>query len=138
MKRTFADSFFFLAMMNVRDSRHLKAVEFSQSLAGPIVTTQWVLVEVADAFSKPRDRDRFVDLLELIEADERMQVVAASNSTFRRGTELFARRNDKSWSLTDCISFVVMEQLDIDEALTGDHHYAQAGFTPLLKPSDPK
>jgi hypothetical protein len=133
MKKTFADSFFFLAMMNVRDSRHRKAVELSEAIAGPIVTTQWVLVEVADAFSKPHDRDRFVDLLELIEADERMQVIAASNSSFELGTELFARRKDKYWSLTDCISFVVMEQHEIKEVLTGDHHFEQAGFTALLK-----
>jgi len=135
MKSTFADSFFFLAMMNVRDSRHRKAVALSETLVGPIVTTQWVLVEVGDAFSKPQDRDRFVELLQLIEADERIQVVPASDASFNRGTELFARRPDKSWSLTDCISFVVMEQRNIKEALTGDHHFEQAGFSPLLPQS---
>ncbi|MCI0492846.1 MAG: hypothetical protein L0Z07_07910 [Planctomycetes bacterium] len=72
------------------------------------------------------------DLLELINADERIQVVAASNSSFQRGAELFASRKDKSWSLTDCISFLVMDQHGIKDALTGDRHFAQAGFTPLL------
>ena len=132
MKTTFADSFFFLAMMNVRDSCHDKAIALSETLAGPIVTTQWVLVEVGDAFSKPQDRERFVELLQLIETDERIEVVPASDASFKRGVELFVRRPDKSWPLTDCISFVVMEERSIKEALTGDHHFDQAGFVPLL------
>jgi uncharacterized protein len=133
MKSTFADSFFFIAMMNVRDACHSKAFEMSLSLAGPIVTTQWVLVEVADAFSKPQDRSRFIDLLALIEEDERVKVVAASDSYFGRGVESFLHRLDKSWSLTDCISFVVMEESGITQALTGDHHFEQAGFTAMLE-----
>lgn len=134
MTKVFADSFFFLAMLNVRDSQHRTAVKLGRMLAGPIYTTQWVLVEVADAFSKPKDRDRFIDLLELIAADERIRVIGASSSSFTRGAELFRRRKDKNWSLTDCISFVAMEDRHITDALTGDHHFEQAGFTVLLPP----
>ena len=133
MNKVFADSFYFIALMNVRDSRHADAVALSESLIGPIITTQWVLVEVADAFSSPQDRDRFLDLLELIRADNRIQVIAASNSSFERGVELFTRREDKSWPLTDCISFVVMEKRRIKEALTGDRHFSQAGFVTLME-----
>jgi predicted nucleic acid-binding protein len=133
MNATFADSFFFLAMMNVRDARHKEAVGLSISLPGIMVTTHWVLVEVGDAFSKPQDRTRFVDLLALIGQDKRIQVVAANDTYFQRGTELFIDRPDKSWSLTDCISFVVMRERGIVEALTGDHHFEQAGFVALLK-----
>ena len=50
-----------------------------------------------------------------------------------RGVALYAERPDKDWSLTDCISFVVMRKMDITEALTGDRHFEQAGFTALLK-----
>ncbi|HZZ29467.1 MAG TPA: PIN domain-containing protein [Pirellulales bacterium] len=132
MKKSFADTFFFLAMLNIRDATHRQAVALSETYDGVIVTTHWVLVEVADAFCKPADRNRFVDLLELIEADKRMRVISASKSLFERGTELFAQRKDKSWSLTDCISFVVMDQHHIREALTADHHFSQAGFTLLL------
>jgi len=52
---------------------------------------------------------------------------------FERGIELYTARTDKQWSRTDCISFVVMKQRSIQDALTGDHHYEQAGFTALLK-----
>jgi predicted nucleic acid-binding protein len=51
-----------------------------------------------------------------------------------RGIQLYDSRPDKQWSLTDCISFVVMQDRGIVEALTGDHHFEQAGFTALLKP----
>jgi len=45
---------------------------------------------------------------------------------------LYARRADKDWSVTDCVSFVVMEEHGLKEALTADHHFAQAGFHTLL------
>ena len=63
-----------------------------------------------------------------------MTVVPASEDLFNRGEALYAARPDKDWSLTDCISFVVMRDREIAEALTGDHHFEQAGFTALLKP----
>jgi uncharacterized protein len=132
MKSIFADSFFFLALMNKRDAAHSKAVELIATLTGPIVTTQWVLVKVADAFSQPRDRGLFAKLLEFMEADNRIQVVTASDITFRLGAAMFLGRSDKSWSLTDCISFEVIENQGITEALTGDHHFSQAGYTPMF------
>ena len=55
------------------------------------------------------------------------------DDTFARGFDLYARRPDKSWSLTDCISFVVMTDRGLTEALTGDHHFEQAGFRALLR-----
>jgi hypothetical protein len=51
---------------------------------------------------------------------------------FDRGIARFSQRPDKSWSLTDCISFVVMEERGIREALTADHHFGQAGYVPML------
>jgi predicted nucleic acid-binding protein len=51
---------------------------------------------------------------------------------YERGLNLYGSRNDKGWSLTDCISFAVMQALHLEDALTGDHHFAQAGYNPLL------
>jgi predicted nucleic acid-binding protein len=59
--------------------------------------------------------------------------VPASPELFQRGVELFRARPDKEWSLTDCISFVVMTEKGLSEALTGDRHFEQAGFHALLK-----
>jgi predicted nucleic acid-binding protein len=132
MTAAFADSFFFLALLNVRDACHRQALALSESFAGSIVTTQWVLAEVGDAFSKPADRDRFIALLALIEADDRIEVVPASDASFQRGIELFGARPDKAWTLTDCISFVTMDERHIRDALTRDHHFEQAGMVALL------
>jgi predicted nucleic acid-binding protein len=62
-------------------------------------------------------------------------IVGADNDYFDRGLERFARRPDKEWSFTDCISFVVMEDKGLTDALTADHHFEQAGFTILLAAS---
>lgn len=53
----------------------------------------------------------------------------SKGSVFDRRFDLYSQRPDKGWSLTDCISFVVM----IDRGLTGDHHFEQAGFLALLR-----
>ena len=106
--------------------------EFSRSYHGRTVTTEWVLTEVADAFSSPDQRAIFVELLSELTHDPGLTISQATHELFERGIKLFSERADKSWSLTDCISFVVMEELGIHEALTADHHFQQAGYMPVL------
>jgi uncharacterized protein len=69
----------------------------------------------------------------LLRADPETEIVPARGSLFDRGAHLYALRPDKSWPLTDCFSFVVMTERDITEALTGDHHFEQAGFRAMLR-----
>jgi predicted nucleic acid-binding protein len=59
-------------------------------------------------------------------------VVAFSPELVQRATHLYAQRQDKGWSVTDCLSFIVMQDFDISEALTADRHFEQAGFSALL------
>jgi hypothetical protein len=129
----FADSYYYLAFVNESDAGHRRALEFSRSYQGRAVTTEWVLTEVADALSGPEQRGIFLELLAELRRDPGLQVMEASHELFERGIALFSQRSDKSWSLTDCISFVVMEVHGIREALTADHHFEQAGFMPLLE-----
>jgi predicted nucleic acid-binding protein len=91
-----------------------------------------VLTEVADALAKPKLRGGFTRLLNLLESDPDVDIVAPEVADWRRGVELYNHRPDKSWSLTDCISFAVMRQRGITDALTGDRHFEQAGFNALL------
>jgi predicted nucleic acid-binding protein len=100
---------------------------------GPIVTTQWVLTEVADGLAPTSDRHLFETLLSNLDREPADTVVPASAELYQRGVRLYLDRPDKKWSLTDCISFVVMDDRAIREALTADHHFEQAGFVPLLK-----
>ena len=81
----------------------------------------------------PIDRQRAIDLIVALESDPKVRIVPADETLVREGFALYRQRPDKDWSLTDCISFVVMQREHITEALTADHHFEQAGFVALLK-----
>jgi predicted nucleic acid-binding protein len=132
MNAVFADTYFYIAVLSVDDAGHEQAIEFARTFIGQTVTTEWVMTEVADAFSSPNQRHSFLELLDQLRADPSVAIIAASHTLFDRGVELFARRGDKSWSLTDCISFVTMTDRGLRDALTADHHFEQAGFSALL------
>jgi predicted nucleic acid-binding protein len=128
----FADTFYFLAFLNINDRAHATALAHSRG-ADPILTTEWVLIEVADAMASHVKREVFVKLHDLLRADGRVEIAPATSEAFATGMKLYADRPDKDWSLTDCISFNVMKERGITEALTGDHHFEQAGFRAVLK-----
>jgi uncharacterized protein len=134
MTRVFADSYFFFALLNPHDPAHTKALDFSRQNRGPLVTTAWVLTELADGLASTPQRHVFRRILDDFEANRANLLVPANTETFEKGVDLYHSRPDKQWSLTDCISFVVMQEEGITEALTGDHHFEQAGFRPLLEP----
>lgn len=92
-----------------------------------------MLTEFGNAYSDPRDRADFIALYRALLDQPMVKIVPADTALFHRGVELFERRMDKKWSLTDCLSFVVMEEQGITDALTGDRHFEQAGFNALLK-----
>lgn len=88
---------------------------------------------MADALSAPYNRPAFLSLWQGMRANPLIEILTPDPGLFDRGLALFARRPDKAWSLTDCISFVVMADRGLTEALTGDHHFEQAGFRALLR-----
>lgn len=133
MTAYFADSFYFLALLNPADSAHEAASGMARDVRRPLVTTAWVLTEVGDAMAAPFNRPIFLKLVEGLRKIPTAEVIPASQELFERGIELFARRLDKSWSLTDCVSFVVMTDRGLTDALTGDRHFEQAGFRAMLR-----
>jgi predicted nucleic acid-binding protein len=133
MTPVFADTFFFLALINPRDAAHQAAVSFIHARPAPLVTTAWVLTELADGLAGSRDRPLFPKILADLDREPPAIVVPPTQDLFERGKRLYLARQDKQWSLTDCISFVVMQDRGLAEALTADHHFEQAGFTALLK-----
>jgi hypothetical protein len=86
MKGLFADTYYYLALLNPRDSAHPEAVAIGPTLAGRLVTTQYVLTEVADALSAPQDRAKFLALLVLLESDPSVTIVPGSNDLFSSGS----------------------------------------------------
>ncbi|MFL5245104.1 MAG: type II toxin-antitoxin system VapC family toxin [Gemmataceae bacterium] len=133
MKTVFADTDYFIAQFNSSDISFEKAVAFTDTFVGRMVTTDWVIVELADAFARPPNRERFVALYQQLTTLAALAIVPAERALLLDGLALYAERPDKEWSLTDCISFVVMKQQGILEAATADRHFEQAGFVALLK-----
>ncbi len=132
MSPVFADAWYYLALLNRKDAAHAAANYWSAANARAVVLTDFVLIEVGNTFSRGAARERFLQLLAMLRDDLNTTVVPATHELVQRGLQLFAERPDKDWSLTDCISFVVMRDMGITEALSGDHHFAQAGFTILF------
>lgn len=133
MKPVFADTYYWLALINPRDQAHGQALALSQSLSGPLITTAWVLAEVGDAMRSPANRPKFIQLLQDLADDRDSTLVPADQLQFNQGARLFAGRLDKAWSLTDCVSIWIMEDQSLTQALTADHHFVQAGFTILMQ-----
>jgi predicted nucleic acid-binding protein len=132
MTPVFADTSFYVAILIPSDSLHAKALAVAATMRGPIVTTEFVLLEVANFFCKVPNRSLFTQLLTNLRAATDVEIVSASGELFEHGSRLFASRPDKDWSLTDCTSFKVMADHGIADALTADHHFEQAGYRILL------
>ncbi len=128
MTRRFIDAFYYMALLNPRDEDHARVVEYHAQLSGKAVTTEAVLLEVANAFGATRLRDKAAQLIRTERASPDTMAITVTSELFTRGLERYSTRRDKKWSLTDCISFVVMEDEGLTEALTADHHFEQAGF----------
>ncbi len=133
MKPVFADTSYYVALLSSADEWHERAIDWSEKLLGRQVVTEYVLVELGSALADVRDRHLFVPFVRHVLADAETLFVPASNSLLRSGLDLFARRPDKDWSLVDCISFIVMKQRRVSDALTTDRHFEQAGFKALLR-----
>lgn len=133
MKILFADTSFYVAIFSPQDALHEKAKDVATAHQGGVITTDFVLVEVGNFFCRGLSRTVFQTMIENLRSAEDIEIVPASADLFVRGFHHFAARPDKEWSLTDCISFVVMQERGITEALTADHHFEQAGFVAVLK-----
>lgn len=125
-----------IALANERDQYHEKAIQLSEQVSREnrrIVTTQAVLVEIGNRLAVPPNRQATVKYLEALEQEKTVEVVPGSTALFHKGLSLYKNRSDKEWGLTDCISFVVMREREITDALTIDRHFEQAGFNVLLR-----
>ncbi len=136
--QAFVDTAGWLALLNPRDGLHTQAVVVRNDLQRrrvKLTTTEFVLMEVADAFAEPPLRAVAVEFyrgLRQADTSQAVEIVAADADLLAKGWTLYGQRPDKGWGLTDCISFIVMQEQGIAEALTSDHHFAQAGFATLL------
>lgn len=133
----FVDTSFLLAVLNPRDTLHPRAQAWAVAIAEPLLVTEYVVWEMVNGLSMPTDRPKAHLAVKEIQMAPDWEWMPASNALFVRGMQLHCERNDKAWSLTDCISFQVMQQRNIRRALTYDHHFEQAGYEALLRRDPP-
>ena len=132
----FADSGYWIALWNARDNLHQRAVSVADSLGTTdVLTTHMVLTEALDAMAGmgPFHRRLAIQMLHELEDDPIVEIIPQTEAQFREAAERYASRTDQRWSLTDCASFLAMEQRGITEALAYDRDFEQAGFVALLR-----
>ncbi|MCB9384622.1 MAG: PIN domain-containing protein [Bryobacterales bacterium] len=132
----FADTFFWIASTNPRDSAHLKARSILLASSRPmLVTTDEVLTEYLAYFSGAEKTIRYgaaVAVQRLLDRPH-VRVIPQSRQSFLSGLELYLARPDKGYSLTDCISMQTMRREGLTEILTNDRHFEQEGFRALFR-----
>jgi predicted nucleic acid-binding protein len=131
----FADTFFFVAMLDSTDHHHGRVRAHMAENDDLYVTTRWILAETGNALGGTRFRVQAAKFLLDVESNPDVQIVEPSDALYQRGLRFYASRPDKSWSITDCISFTVMREENLREAFTLDHHFTQAGFVAMFADS---
>ncbi|HEX6649297.1 MAG TPA: PIN domain-containing protein [Pyrinomonadaceae bacterium] len=135
MTKVFLDTSYAVALSALTDQNHQRAVELSEELetsGSQFVTTRAVLLEIGNALARVRHREAAVKLLTAVENDPKVEIVGASDELYLRALAMYRGRLDKEWGLIDCMSFVVMKDKGLTDALTADKHFQQAGFHALL------
>ncbi len=133
--RVFLDTSYAIALVISGDQYHSQALTLAdrlEELPISMVTTRGVMLEIGDALSRQRFRQQAVTLLNYLESEPSVEIVQITESLYQRALRLFQDRPDKDWGLTDCLSFIVMQDYGLTDALTSDNHFRQAGFRALL------
>jgi predicted nucleic acid-binding protein len=132
----FLDTAYANALINTRDQWHERAVFWQERLAKerrPLLSTEFVLLEIADGLAAVQFRKHAVQMINLLQKNSFVEIVSLSSKLFEEALELYKKRMDKRWGLTDCTSFIVMHHYGVIDALTTDEHFQQAGFRALLR-----
>lgn len=138
MRRVFADTGYWIAITFRNDSLHQKARDASEQLVEEgsyqLVTSEMVLSELLSHASSRGEEARIAaaQAVRAIRRDPNVLVYAQTSELFEGALAKYEQSEDKSWSLTDCASFVLMQKTEIREALAHDRHFRQAGYRTLL------
>ena len=136
MAEMFLDTAYAIALSAPGDLYHDRAMALAieiKATSVPLVTTRAIFLEIGNALSKRRFRQASVSLLDKLESDANVEILALTELLYARAVRLYRERPDKDWGRTDCVSFVVMQDRGIIDALTTDEHFQQAGFRALMR-----
>jgi len=134
--KCFVDTVCWIALLNKDDELHeLSNNEYKHLLKRGfhLVTTTAVLNELANALCKPLFRQTVIEFYHKLKKSSCIDIIFVDNTLWESGWQLYEQRPDKEWSLTDCISIVIMQKQNITDVLTKDKHFIQAGFKALLR-----
>lgn len=124
--KVFLDTAYAIALSSLNDHFHQQALALADQLEAEgtkLVTTRAVILEIGNALSKQRYREASVSLLQALETDPNIEIVPLLEELYTRAFQLYQERIDKEWGMTDCVSFIVMKEHGIIEALTTDEHF---------------
>ncbi|PWH15607.1 MAG: VapC toxin family PIN domain ribonuclease [Anaerolineae bacterium] len=138
MSHVFVDTAGWGNLVDATQPYHTLAVSIYQTTRqqrNKLVTTNYVLLELVSLMSSPLKipRPKMIAFIDALKQSPFVEIIHIDPLLDERAWQLLKSRQDKGWSLTDCASFVVMDKRSIQEALTTDHHFEQAGFIRLLK-----
>lgn len=138
MKSLFIDTSGWGNLFDASQPYHFQATEIYLSAKAKnqkIITTNYVIIELVSLLISPLrlPRGKIIELIRGLKTSAYLKIIHIDASLDDQAWQFFQRHQDKDWSLVDCASFVIMNQLSISEALTTDHHFEQAGFVRLLK-----
>ena len=134
-RTVFLDTSFVVALENKGDVHHARAKALDDKLLkeDALLIFHWgILIEIADGYARAGRRVRGLQLLAKFTSEEGYRLLPIQETLLQEGLDLYRARVDKEWGVTDCISFVLMKQEGVTEALTADMHFRQAGFIALL------
>ena len=129
----FIDTSFFIALMNESDQYHMIAKKFSKIIRvnNPLFLTEGIILELGDAFCKNK-RQEVNSIINSLYGSNQCTIIPIQTNLIKDSLKFFSNRRDKTYSLTDCMSFIVMRTLGIHYSLSSDTHFQQEGFCPLL------
>jgi uncharacterized protein len=131
----FVDTVAWIALTNADDALHERAQQVMAELIRSrirLVTTDLILLKVADALSAPEFRAVTISFVNGLRSNSSVYIVKGKRELLDAGWDLYCKRPDKEWGLTDCTSFAVMSREKLQVAFTADHHFVQAGFRALM------
>ena len=132
----FMDTAGFLALWDASDQHHRHAVRLQFELSRKkrqFLTTDYIVDETATLLLMRHSHSAAGDFLKTTLQSRTLHLEWIDSERFHAAAELFHRHDDKQWSFTDCVSFALMHELQIQDSFTTDHHFTQAGFNPLLR-----
>lgn len=136
MNEVYADSGYWIAMLNRHDQWSLAAVRATRQTRGRrIVTSEMVIVEFLNGVARygAQSRSQAVITARSLYNNPNIEVIKQSSIQLAAAVERYSQRIDQRWSVTDCASFLIMEERGITDALAHDRDFVQAGFRALLR-----